>query len=171
MREAEIVAVVAGGVDAGFARAVWSAGVSAPGYRASEIFANRDEFHLGRGDSLARIPKLGDRMIGGCAQWFAARGRAGSSECWAFRSDSRVLVRQIAIINWPNDSSFDFVHISALQDPIAAQGRKPLYWIKRHAWVAPWAARVVHAYRLIDFDFTVYGLGRCKRYLAKWYTN
>src|SRR5436190_22627317 len=74
-----------------------------------------------------------------------------------------MLVRQIAIINWPNDSSFDFVHISALQDPIAAQGRKPLYWIKRHAWITPWAARVVHAYRLIGFDFTVYGLSRCKR--------
>src|SRR5437867_2615131 len=74
MREAEIVA-------AGFARAVRSAGVSAPGYRASEIFANRDEFHLGRDDAASRIPKLGDRMIGGCAQWFAARGRAGSIEC------------------------------------------------------------------------------------------
>src|SRR2546430_8707192 len=82
-----------------------------------------------------------------------------------------MLVRQIAIINWPNDSSFDFVHISALQDPIAAQGRKPLHWIKRHAWITPWAARVVHAYRLIDFDFTVYGLSRCKCYLAKRYTN
>src|SRR5438552_18746931 len=82
-----------------------------------------------------------------------------------------MLVRQITIINWPNNSSFDFVHISALQDPIAAQGRKPLYWIKRHAWVAPWAARVVHAYRLIDFDFTVYRLSRCECYLAKRYTN
>src|SRR5947199_6632184 len=117
MREAEIVAVVAGGVDAGFARAVRSAGVSAPGYRASEIFANRDEFHLGCDDAASCIPKLGDRMIGGCAQWFAARGRAGSIERWAFRSDSRVLVRQIAIINWPNDSSGDFFNITAIADP------------------------------------------------------
>src|SRR5436309_3924410 len=65
MREVEIVAVVAGGADAGFARAVRSAGVSALGYRASEIFANRDEFHLGCDDALASIPKLGDRMTGG----------------------------------------------------------------------------------------------------------
>jgi hypothetical protein len=58
----------------------------------SAILPNRDEFHLGRDDSLARIPKLRNGMTGGCAQRFPARGRAGSIERWAFYSDSCVLV-------------------------------------------------------------------------------
>ncbi len=110
-------------------------------------------------------------MTGGCAKRFPARGRAGSIERWAFHSDSRVLVRQIAIINWPNDSSLDLVHISALQDPIAAQGRKPLYWVKRHAWIAPWAARVVNAYRLVYFGFAVHRLRRRERDFPERHAN
>src|SRR4029077_8874987 len=127
---------------------------------ASEIFSDRDEFHLGCDDSLARIPKLRHGMTSGCAQRFPARGRAGSIECGTFHGDSRVLVRQIAIINWPNDSSLDLVYISALQDPIAAQRRKPLYWVKHHAWVPPWAARVVNTYGLVCFGLTVHRLRR-----------
>ena len=46
-----------------------------------------------------------------------------------------------------------------------------MYHIAVKIRITPWAARVVHSYRLIDFDFTVYGLSRCKCYLAKWYTN
>src|SRR4029077_41199 len=69
-----------------------------------------------------------------------------------------MFLRKISVINWPNDSSFDLVHISALQDPIAAQGRKPLCWVKRHAWIAPWAARVVNAYGLVYFGLAVHRL-------------
>src|ERR1051326_6062567 len=63
MPKTKIVAAVAGGVHAGFARAVRSAGVNGSGCSlATEILANRDEFHLGRDDSLTRVPELRDRM-------------------------------------------------------------------------------------------------------------
>src|SRR2546423_11572362 len=55
---------------------------------------------------------------------------------------------EISVIDRLDDSSGDFFHIATLQDPIAARGRKPLYWVKRHAWIAPWTASVVNAHRL-----------------------
>jgi hypothetical protein len=74
-----------------------------------------------------------------------------------------VLNRKVSIINWPNDSAFVFFHISALQDPIAARGRKPVYWIKSHAWIAPRAAGIVNAHRLVHFDLAIHRFRRRQR--------
>jgi len=82
-----------------------------------------------------------------------------------------MLFRKIPVVLRPNDSSFDLVHISALQDPIAAQGRKPLYWVKRHAWIAPWAARVVNAYGFVYFGLAVHRLRRRERDFPEWDVN
>ena len=67
------------------------------------------------------------------------------------------------VINRLNFSSIDFFHIAALANPFCAQGRKSLCHIAVKIRITPWAARVVHAHGLVDFDFTVYGLSRCER--------
>ena len=62
-----------------------------------------------------------------------------------------------------NCSTANFFNIAALANPFRAQRRKSLCHIAVKIRIAPWAARVVHAHRLIDFDFTVHGLSRCER--------
>src|SRR6266545_7859043 len=79
--------------------------------------------------------------------------------------------RQVSIINGLNDSSFDLVHISTFQDPIAAQGWKPLYWVKRHAWIAPRTARIINAHRLVYFDLAVHRFRQRERDFPKWHAN
>ena len=49
----------------------------------------------------------------------------------------------------------NFFNVAALANPFCAQGRKSLCHIAVKIRITPWAARVVHAHRLIDFDFTV----------------
>jgi hypothetical protein len=67
---------------------------------------------------------------------------------------------QISIIDWLDRPPIDFLHIGSLQDPIAAQGRKPLRWVMRHAWIAPWPAGVVNAHRLVYFNLAGHCFGR-----------
>src|SRR5882757_123423 len=84
----------------------------------------------------------------------------------AFRMRSMRL-GQISVIDRLDDSSGDFFHIATLQDPIAAQGRKPLYWVKRQAWIAPWTASVVNAHRLVYLHRAGHCFGWRKRDFAK----
>src|SRR6188472_2285372 len=91
---------------------------------------------------------------------------------WAFAFRMRRMrLGQISVIDRLDDSSGDFFHIATLQDPIAAQGRKPLYWVKRHAWIAPWTASVVNAHRLVHFDLAVHRLRRRKRDFPERHAN
>ena len=73
--ETEIVPVVAAIVDRG-------AGITDPGYSATHVLANRDEFHFGRDDATPGVRQLRNRMTDGCAQRSSARRRAGSIERW-----------------------------------------------------------------------------------------
>src|SRR5260370_31300676 len=78
-----------------------------------------------------------------------------------------MFLRQIAIIDWPNDTAVDFLDITTRENPVSTQGRKPLNWVKRHAWIAPRTAGVVNADRFVDFDLAVHRFGRRERDLAE----
>src|SRR6516165_10469354 len=71
--------------------------------------------------------------------------------------------RQIAIVDGLNSPSVVLFHIPAVANPFRAQQRKSLRHITAKIRIAPWAACVVHAHRLVDFDFAVHGLSRCER--------
>src|SRR5262245_26825865 len=72
-------------------------------------------------------------------------------------------LRQIAIVNRLNSPSVVLFDVAAIANPFRAQGRKSLLHITVKIHIAPWAACVVHAHRVVDFDFTVHGLSRCER--------
>src|SRR4030095_14852747 len=70
---------------------------------------------------------------------------------------------EVSIIDWLNFSSVDLFNVTAFQNPLLSQGRKPLNWVERHARIAPGTARVVNAHRLVHFHLAVDGFGRCER--------
>src|SRR5262245_54158126 len=71
--------------------------------------------------------------------------------------------REVSIVDGLNSPSLILLYIAALANPFCAQWRKALRHVAMKFRIAPWAARVVHEYRLIDFDFAVHGLSRCER--------
>src|SRR6476646_6656034 len=71
----EIVPIVGAIVDRG-------AGITDPGYSATDVLANGNEFHFGRDEATPGVRQLRNRMTDGCAQRSSARGRAGSIERW-----------------------------------------------------------------------------------------
>src|SRR5438093_13325407 len=66
--------------------------------------------------------------------------------------------REISVINWPNESSFVFRHISACANPVRTQRWQALRDIAMKIGIAPRAARVVHAHW---FVLENYGRGPC----------
>src|SRR2546428_1895442 len=74
---------------------------------------------------------------------------------------------EVSVIDRLNFSAVDLLDIAAFQNPVAAQGRKPFYWVKRHAWIAPGTARVVDAHGFVDLDLAGHRLRRRQRDLAK----
>src|SRR6184192_605282 len=58
-------------------------------------------------------------------------------------------IGQISIIDGLNFPSLDFLDVIPFQNPISSQGRQALNWVKRHAWIAPRAAGIVNADRLV----------------------
>ena len=74
---------------------------------------------------------------------------------------------EVSVIDRLNFSAIDFFVIAASENPVAAQGRKPFYWVKRHAWIAPGTARVVDAHGFVDLDLAVHCLCRREIYFAE----
>src|SRR5262249_5661104 len=64
--------------------------------------------------------------------------------------------RQPAIIYRLTFSSFVFFHIAAVANPFRAHRRQALFDIPMKIWVAPQAACIVNAHRLVHFNFTVH---------------
>src|SRR5437763_4048308 len=54
--------------------------------------------------------------------------------------------REIAVINWPTESSFVFRHISACANPVRTQRWQALRDMAMKIGITPRAARVVHAH-------------------------
>src|SRR4030095_8965257 len=79
--------------------------------------------------------------------------------------------RQIALLHRFNSPSVVLLNITALANPFRAQRRKSLLHITVKIRIAPWAACVVHAHRLVYFDFSIHGFSRSECYLAKRHTN
>lgn len=74
---------------------------------------------------------------------------------------------QIPIINWLNFAAFDFLRISARENPISPQRWQPLNCIDRHALITPWPARVVDAHWFVRLEVAVEIFGRREAYFAK----
>ena len=72
---------------------------------------------------------------------------------------SRVLIREVSIIDRRHLSPFDFFDIAAIPDPFRAERRQSFFNIAVEIGIAPWAAGVVNADRFVDFDFAVERFG------------
>src|SRR5438552_14230606 len=79
--------------------------------------------------------------------------------------------RQVAIINWPNDSSLVFLHIAACENPVRTQRWQALRDIALKIGSAPRAARVVNAHWFVHFDLAVHRFRRCERDFTEWNAN
>ena len=144
------------------------------------ILADGDEFHLGRDDSLARVPELRDRDGRFRANWTTRRRRWWTS-CRVLRLDQvefvavsamcSMLLGKISIINRPNDSSLVFLHVAAFANPFGAQGRQALRDIAVKIGIAPRAAGVVNAHWFVHFDLAVHRFRRCERDFPEWDAN
>src|SRR3984893_14134211 len=66
---------------------------------------------------------------------------------------------EVSIVDGLNFYTFYSSALAAFQNPIPPQGRQALNWVERHAWIAPGAAGVVNADRLVHFDFAGHRLG------------
>src|SRR6266404_7090573 len=144
----------------------------------TSIFTDRDEFHCGRDDSLARVPKLRDWMrfrSNRCS----ARGRAVSMECrvldvgrWAFSVRMRSMrVRKPAIIDRLNSAPFVFFDIATVPDPFCAQRRKTLCYVPLKIGIAPWPAGVINAHRVVRLNIAVHRFCWGESDFAERHTN
>ncbi len=68
---------------------------------------------------------------------------------------------EIAIIDRRDGATVDFLHIAAVANPFGAQRRQAFGYIDLLIGVAPRAARVVDADRLVHFDLAAHGF--CRR--------
>ena len=144
----------------------------------SMVFTDRDEFHFGRDDSLARIVQLRDWMRFR-AKRCSARGRPVSIECrvldverWAFSVRIRSMrVRKPAIIDRLNFAPFVFLDIAAAAYPFCAQRRKSLRDIAMKIGIAPWPAGVVNAHRVVRPNIAVHRFCWGQSDFAERHTN
>src|SRR5262249_47839558 len=110
-----------------------------------------------------------------CAKCFSV-GTAERRVCIAISGDSMFLGKK-SVIDRLNFSSFDFLNITARENPFSSQGRKPLNWIKRHGLsrtgtiTSPGAARVVDADRFVHLDLARHCFRRRERDLAERNAN
>src|SRR5215470_14718471 len=65
--------------------------------------------------------------------------------------------RKPAIIDRLNLAAFDLFDIATVTNPFGAQWRQPTHYIDIRIWIAPRAARVVHARRFVYFDMAAHG--------------
>src|SRR5438552_13697965 len=124
---------------------------------AVHVFADGDEFHFGRDDALACIPELTHWMTGARAQWAAFFAGEMFKAVAAFGAARELFVtaREVAVVFRLHVAAFVFGDVVALQNPIATQRGDSIFDIAIKTGIAPHAARVVHAYRLIYLDFAV----------------
>ncbi len=126
------------------------------------VLADGNVFHLRRHDALLRIPQLRDRMSLARAQRLADQARVlhqAISRRLGLGCALHMNLRQIAVILGLHRPALVFLHIAALKDPIAPQRRQALLHVALERRIAPRAAAVVYAHRLVDLDLAIEALG------------
>src|SRR5437762_9029403 len=84
-----------------------------------------------------------------------------------------MLLGQISGVLRPHGASFAFYDVAARTDPFRAQRRQALFndpsriGSSAEFRIAPWAARVVNADRLVHFDLAVHRLRRREGYFPE----
>ena len=69
--------------------------------------------------------------------------------------DAAVLFGKITIINRLHFASGTFLHVAALENPIAAQRRQARLDPAGESWVAPRTAAIIHAHRRVHLNLAV----------------
>src|SRR5262249_11133461 len=91
-----------------------------------------------------------------------------TADRWTFSGRMRSMrFGKKTIIYGLDFSAFVFFHVAAVADPFPAERRQPLRDVTVKIRITPWAAGVVHAHRIIDFDFAANRFGRRERDFAK----
>ena len=128
---------------------------------AAHVFADGDEFHLGRDDALAGIPELGDGVAGGRAERLAAEaGKFEEAVALGLAGVFGVVAGEVAVVLWLDLAAFVFAHIGAGFDPLGAEGGEALGDIAIEILVAPRTRGVIDADGLVFFQRAVEAFGR-----------
>ena len=154
---------------------------------APQIFTNRDEFHLGRDDALTGVVELSHSAAIAGPQWLALQFRISNVECRMISVTSvrvrtsnfglrtsvplcRLGVRngQVSIVDRRDRAPGGLFHIAAVANPFCPQCRQAFRYIDMLIGIAPRAARVVNADRLIHLDLAAHRFRRRERDLAEW---
>ncbi len=135
---------------------------------AAHVFTDGDEFHFGRDDALAGVPKLCDRMAASGAQRFAPQP-GESLLIVAPRLAGKIPghARMLTIVLGFDFAAFIFLHVAATLTPLAPQRGQALLEVSVERRIAPGAAAVIDTHRLVRLDLAVEGFRRAEVYLAE----
>src|SRR5262245_29718467 len=126
----------------------------------AKVFADGDELHFGRDDSATGVMHLRYGVAGFRAQRL-------TSQTWKLFELASGLVsrvngffyRAIAVVFWFDLAAFVLFHVAASDDPMAAQRGQSVAHLSVERGIAPRAASVVNANRIVDLDLAVETFG------------
>ena len=114
------------------------------------------------------VPELGDGMAVGCAEGVPARIRREKGEAVAvgavraIHGGAGVGLREVAVIGRGYGAAVVSLNVAAGEDPVLAEPREALLDVAMEGGVAPWAAGIVNADRVIRLEGTgeIFGGGK-----------
>ena len=126
---------------------------------AAHVFADGNEFHLGRDDAFFGISKLGDHFAG-----LGLQGLALGIDGGLQRAEQTftlgggvfgVVFGEVAIVTRLDSAAFVGFHVTTTFDPRAAQGREARFHGALVIWVTPGAGGVINTDGSVFFDLAV----------------
>ena len=121
------------------------------------IFTDRNKLHLGGDDALTGVPELRDGMAGAGTERFAFRALEMVEAVFALGLAGEFFVapREVAVVFRFDLAAIVLGNVPSPADPCLAQGRDTFARVAGKFRVAPWAAGVVDADRLVRLELAV----------------
>ena len=135
----------------------------------AQIFADGNEFHLGRDNALPCIPELGDGVVGGTER-FAFQARVllqPVSGLFVFVEFASVLLGEVAIVLRALVAAFIFLPVTTGQDPLPSQSGESFGHFAAEVGISPGAGAIIGPDGLILFDPAVRMIGFVQGDLTK----
>ena len=120
------------------------------------VLANGDELHLGRDDSMARVPELRDGMPRRRAQGTTPKpGELDEPVALGMARVLGVLLAQVAVVHGTGRAALVLRRVAPSQDPIASQRREPMGHVAFKLGIPPRAGAIVHPDRFVGLGTAV----------------